>query len=130
MPLTTADLVARARAAIREIEPSALAGLAAEAVLVDVREPAEYATGHLPGAVNIPRGVLEFEISAHPAVANVTEPTLANRSRPLVVYCAAGGRAALATQTLQELGFSQVCSIRGGIKACIEAGLALSTHAG
>lgn len=128
MPLTAADLVARARAAIREIEPAALTGLPADTVLVDVREPAEYATGHLPGAVNIPRGVLEFEISAHPAVANVTEPALANRSRSLVVYCAAGGRAALATQTLQELGFTQVCSIRGGIKACVETGLPLTTH--
>lgn len=130
MPLTAADLVARARAAIREIDPGALATLPPEAVLLDVREPAEFATGHLPGAVNIPRGVLEFEISAHPAVANVTEPALSNRDRPLVVYCAAGGRAALATQALQELGFTQVCSIRGGIKACIEAGLALSTHGG
>ncbi|MFM1885051.1 MAG: hypothetical protein RL026_208 [Pseudomonadota bacterium] len=128
MPMTTADLVAAARARIREIEPATLDALPPGAVLVDVREPAEFATGHLPGAVNIPRGMLEFEISVHPTVANVTDPALSHKDRPLVVYCLAGGRAALAAAVLQDLGFTQVCSIRGGVKACVDAGVAMTTH--
>ena len=81
MTLTAADLVARARAGIREITPSQFQERAGAAAVIDVREPAEYATGHLPGAINIPRGVLEFEVAANPAVANVTDPALADRSR-------------------------------------------------
>jgi rhodanese-related sulfurtransferase len=128
MSITAAELVALAKSRIREIEPAALQSLPAERVLIDVREPAEFATGHLPGAVNIPRGLLEFEIAAHPAVANVTDPALADKQRALVVYCAAGGRAALATDVLQQMGFAHVVSLRGGIKACIDAGLSLTTH--
>ncbi len=130
MPLSAADLVARARSQIRECAPSQLQTLPAGFALIDVREPAEFATGHLPGAINIPRGMLEFEIAAHPAVANVTDPALADRQRCLVVYCLGGGRAALAAVALQELGFSDVQSIQGGLRACVEAGLTLSTHGG
>ena len=128
MSLTAADLVADAKTRIREISTSELAETIASRVLIDVREPAEFATGHLPGAVNIPRGLLEFEIAAHPAVANVTEPALADKQRALVIYCAAGGRAALATDILQKMGFTNVVSIRGGIRACIDANMSLSTH--
>jgi len=130
MPLSTADLVARARAQIRECAPSTLQALAPGVALIDVREPAEFASGHLPGAVNIPRGMLEFEIAAHPAVANVTDPALADRQRAIVLYCLGGARAALAAVALQELGFSDVQSIQGGLRACVEAGLALTTHGG
>lgn len=127
MPVSATDLVARARHAIREITPADLPHHAGT-VLLDVREPAEFATGHLPGAVNIPRGVLEFEIAAHPAVANVTDPALADRAREIVIYCRSGGRAALAALALQELGFTAVSSVRGGLNACIEAGLPLTSH--
>ena len=125
---TAADLVADARGRIREIAPDAWDALRAGGALIDVREPAEFATGHLPGAINIPRGVLEFQVDAHPAVANVAEPALAHRGRPVVVYCRTGGRAALAADALQRLGFSDVRSIAGGIEACIAAGLPLSQH--
>ena len=130
MPLSAADLVARARSQIRECTASQLQALPSGVALIDVREPAEFASGHLPGAVNIPRGMLEFEIAAHPAVANVTGPALADRQRQIVVYCLGGGRAALAAVALQELGFSDVQSIQGGLRACVEAGLALTTHGG
>jgi rhodanese-related sulfurtransferase len=126
MPVTTAELVAAARARITEIAATELAALPDGAVLLDVREPAEYAAGHLPGAHNIPRGLLEFEISAHPAVACVTDAALADKTQPLVIYCLAGGRAALAAAVLQDLGFTQVVSIRGGLRACVDAGHALS----
>jgi rhodanese-related sulfurtransferase len=128
MPVTTADLVAEARARIREVAPAALGSEAAKVVLIDVREPAEYETGHLATAINIPRGVLEFQVDAHPAVANVTEPALAHRQRPVVVYCRTGGRAALAADSLQRIGFSDVRSIAGGIEAWIAAGLPVTQH--
>lgn len=128
MPVTAADLVAEARARIREVAPAALGSEAAKAVLIDVREPAEYETGHLAAAINIPRGVLEFQVDAHPAVANVTEPTLAHRQRPVVVYCRTGGRAALAADSLQRIGFSDVRSLAGGIEAWIAAGLPVTQH--
>jgi rhodanese-related sulfurtransferase len=128
MPVTAADLVAEARARIREVAPSALGSEAAKAVLIDVREPAEYEAGHLATAINIPRGVLEFQVDAHPAVANVTEPALAHRQRPVVVYCRTGGRAALTADSLQRIGFSDVRSIAGGIEAWIAAGLPVTQH--
>lgn len=128
MALTAADLVARARQSIREVKPLDLRDRLERVTLIDVREPAEFATGHLPGAVNIPRGMLEFEISTNPHVGGVTDPALADRNRPLVVYCLSGGRAALSAVALQELGYTNVESIQGGIRACVEAGFALTTH--
>lgn len=123
MPATASSLVAEARRRITEIAPAELAGAPAHTVLIDVREPAEFATGHLPDAINVPRGVLEFEIEAHPAVGCATEPGLADRQRPIVVYCRSGGRAALAAASLQQLGFADVRSIAGGIMGWSAAGL-------
>ena len=93
-----------------------------------MREPAEFDTGHIRGAANIPRGVLEFQVEAHPAVANVVDPALSQKQQPVLVYCRTGGRAALAAVALQELGFDNVRSIEGGITAWIDAGLPLDAH--
>lgn len=124
MSLTARDLVAEARRLITEIEPADFARAAPwDEAVIDVREPGEFATGHLPGAINIPRGVLEFEIEAHPAIGCVTDTALADRQRPIVVYCRSGGRAALAAQSLQQLGFTDVRSIAGGIMGWTAAGL-------
>ena len=121
-PLSATDLVQEARTQIRELSPADYQ--AADAcVLIDVREPAEFDTGHIPGAINIPRGVLEFQVEAHPAVANVRDPELAQKSQPLLVYCLTGGRSALSALNLQRMGFTQVRSLSGGIKAWTDAGL-------
>ncbi len=126
MTLSADTLVAEARAQIRELSPQALASrLADDIVLIDVREPAEFETGHLPGAINIPRGVLEFQVQAHPAVACVTDPALSLRDRAIVVYCRTGGRSALAAYSLQRMGFTNVHSLAGGITAWRELGLPL-----
>jgi rhodanese-related sulfurtransferase len=127
MPLTAAELVARARSRIRETPPAQLRDCLAQYTVIDVREPVEFACGHLDGAVNIPRGLLEFEISTNPRAGGATDPALADRSRPLLVVCQGGGRAALAAEVLQDLGYTQVASIQGGIRACVEAGLELKT---
>ena len=115
MPLTASQLAERARGRIVEIAPRAFAAEDAGAVLIDVREPAEFATGHLPGAINIPRGVLEFQVESHPA--------LVGGPRPVVLYCRSGGRAALAALSLSMLGFDEVRSLAGGIMGWTEAGL-------
>ena len=73
-------------------------------LLIDVREDDEWAEGHLPGAVHVPRGHLESRI----------EQAATDRSRPLVLYCAAGNRSAFAAKTLEELGYEHVSSLSGG----------------
>lgn len=123
MALTAADLVADARRQIREISPSELASDTQGVVLIDVREPAEFETGHIASAVNIPRGVLEFQVDAHPAVANVSDPALSHKEQPLVVYCRTGGRSALAVLNLQRMGFTNVRSLVGGITEWANVGL-------
>ncbi len=83
-------------------------------ILLDVREPEEYAAMHIPGSLNIPRGILE------PSVEwgfDETEPRLAAaRDEEIVVICRSGRRSALAARTLQELGFERVQSLKLGVR--------------
>ena len=124
-PITSADLVAEARAKIQEVGPAQFHQNRGEALVIDVREPAEFETGHIPGSINIPRGVLEFQVDAHPAVANVSDEALSHKERAIAVVCRTGGRAALSAVNLQRLGFVDVRSIAGGVIAWGEAGLPL-----
>ena len=124
-PITAAGLVTEARARIREVMSADFSTQQGSAIVIDVREPSEFETGHIPGSINIPRGVLEFQVDAHPAVANVSDPALSHKERPIVVTCRTGGRAALSAVNLQRLGFSDVRSIAGGVTAWGEAGLPL-----
>ncbi|MEW5792376.1 MAG: rhodanese-like domain-containing protein [Pseudomonadota bacterium] len=110
MILSVEQMVGEAKTRIREVDTEmALRMIAEDAVVLDVREPPEYAAGTLPRAVNIPRGVLEFKVDDHPA--------LTRRENPILVYCAGGGRSALAARTLQDMGFGQVASLAGGFDA-------------
>lgn len=132
MPLshTVRDLVEAARAVIREIGPRELLSLqSAGAAIIDVREADEFAEGHIPGAVNIPRGLLEFEVDGHPAVAWRSAEELSHRERPLVLYCLSGGRSTLAAAALKGLGFTSAVSLRGGILHWADAGHAVSVPA-
>ena len=121
MARTVQELVAEARGRIEEIEPDRLVAQRS-GIVIDVREPAEYAQGHLPGAINLPRGVLEFQIHAHPAMACTTSEALAVPDRDVVLYCLTGGRSALAAESLQSLGFTRVRSLAGGLTAWRNAG--------
>ncbi|MCB1640671.1 MAG: sulfurtransferase [Xanthomonadales bacterium] len=117
-------MVEAAKRQIREIDPAELQQLQQTGVpIIDVREPAEYAAGHFPGAVNIPRGVLEFEVDGHPAVNCQRDPALGHRGQPVVVACRSGGRSALAAAALKQLGFVEPLSLRGGFQGWIQAGL-------
>ncbi len=123
MPYTAQDLVAQARAVIEEIDSEHLRALQAEGVaVIDVREPAEFAAGHVSGAVNIPRGVLEFEVDGHPALNFKTDPHLSHRREPVILYCRTGGRSALAAEALKRLGFDRPLSLAGGYTRWVETG--------
>lgn len=113
---TPHDLVVAAKAEIQEVTLENATQACTEAdVVIDVREPAEFAAGHLPNAINIPRGVLEFKI------ADLEQVTSADTN--IVLYCKTSGRAALATQSLHALGYTKVTSILGGYDAWHEAGM-------
>ena len=88
--------------------------------IVDVREPEEFADGHIPGAVNVPRGLLEFTIWSH-----VGFPDKTDKAKQLTLYCKTGGRCALATKTLQDLGFTNVTSADMTIENWQKAGYPL-----
>ena len=76
------------------------------ALIIDVREPSEYDFGHVPGAINIPRGLLEFRIWKQ-----VGYPDKIDYGRPIYVYCKLTGRSALAAQSLRKLGFTRVTAV-------------------
>ncbi len=81
--------------------------------IVDVREPAEYAAGHVLGAKNIPMA----------RVASAGADLAKRKAKPLIVYCETGDRSAKAAAVLRKQGFERVVNMAGGIKAWREAGL-------
>ncbi|MDP3589860.1 MAG: rhodanese-like domain-containing protein [Methylobacter sp.] len=115
MTLTAMDLVAQAKQHIVEIDIDDSKSSLETSLILDVREPAEYASGHLPGAFNIPRGVLEFKIGSHPDFQD-------KQDAHIIVYCQSGGRSALATEALNKIGFSNAVSMAGGFKAWADSG--------
>lgn len=121
MSMTPLQLVAEAMAQIQQIDiAGAGAHLAKNGAVIDVREPGEYLVGHLPGALNIPRGVLEFKIGDNAA--------LANKDQPIVLYCKTGGRAALSAVNLQRMGYTQVRSLTGGYDGWVSGGQKVETE--
>ena len=112
---TYKELLADARTHIREcVVEDAVGRYQADSppTFLDVREPAEWEAGHVPGAVHIPRGVLETKVTNE----------LPDRSAPILVYCAGGVRSAFAARTLGELGYADVTSLIGGFGAWREVG--------
>ena len=88
-------------------------------LFVDVRETQEVeSSGGLPGHVHVPRGLLEF--LAYPD-SPMHKAELSSGKR-LILYCASGGRSALAAKTLQDMGFTDICHIGGGFTAWVEIG--------
>ncbi len=118
---TAAGMVATAKQRIQNLSVDEVAReLAAdEAVLVDIRESGERTvSGAIPGAIHASRGMLEF-------YADSTSPYHRpefETDRRIILYCASGGRSALATDTLQELGYSHAAHLDGGLKAWSAAG--------
>ena len=104
-PKSGADLVGEAKARIREVTvaESMVLLAASAAVFFDCREPNEYNLGHVPGAVFLPRGNLETKVEA-----------MIPREAKVIIYCATGNRSALAADTMQQMGYADVASMRGG----------------
>jgi rhodanese-related sulfurtransferase len=126
MALTLAEMVGIARSGAREISPAQAADADNRErldLIVDVREPAEYEEGHVPHAVNIPRGLLELR--ADPASPGADADLSADRSARILVYCTRGpgARSLFAAQTLRSMGYEHVEVLHGGLVAWAEAGL-------
>jgi rhodanese-related sulfurtransferase len=118
---TAAELVAEAKQRVVNLT---VADVAAEIesgdpLIVDIREPAERdENGSIPGAISAPRGMLEF-------YADPTSPyhrAELDPNRRVILHCAAGGRSALAADTLQQMGYTDVAHLDGGFTAWKQAG--------
>jgi len=120
------DLIADALTRVKEVLPWDLGKrLAAGDVplLLDVREPAEFAALRIPGSINVPRGVLEQSCEWD---YDETVPELvAGREREIVVICRSGKRSALAADVMREMGFADVASLKLGVRGWNDAELPL-----
>jgi rhodanese-related sulfurtransferase len=87
-------------------------------LLVDVREESEYANNHLPGAIHLGKGIIERDI----------ENRVPDLAAAMVLYCGGGFRSALAADSLQKMGYTNVLSMDGGHREWKEKGLPLTTE--
>ena len=103
------QLCDEAKKDIREIDAAGLRRMQQahqDFALIDVREPDEVSRGTIPGAVPIPRGVLELNI----------DQVTTDKNKNIVLYCGGGSRSALAAQSLKKMGFKNVISLAGGYR--------------
>ena len=103
-------------------------------MVIDVREPEEFEEGYINQAdeetdefpypdaftVNIPRGLLEFKIDSKKYWDDDLMVNMPPKDEEIVVYCKAGGRAALAAHTLMKMGYTNVKSLKGGYKKWLD----------
>jgi rhodanese-related sulfurtransferase len=111
---SAAQLVGEAKRFITETSTNQANELFSEGgyVFIDVREPNETKMGHVPGAILLPRGLLEFKISG----------AVEDQDTKIIVYCKSGSRSALAAFTLARMGYENVLSMAGGFIAWADAG--------
>jgi rhodanese-related sulfurtransferase len=108
-------LVADAKKKIIEISPTDAAAKlkSGEALIIDVREKDEWDEKHIPDAIHISRGTIELDV----------EEKVPDKDRMIICHCGGGGRSALATESLQKMGYKNVRSMAGGLKAWKATGL-------
>ena len=108
-------LVAEAKKHITEISPEDAATKlsSGEAIVVDVRDKNEWDEAHIPGATHISRGTIELDV----------EEKVSDPNTMIICHCGGGGRSALAAETLQKMGYKNVRSMAGGLRAWKAAGL-------
>jgi rhodanese-related sulfurtransferase len=117
---TVQAMLAEADSVVPRISPDEAKGLLGrpDVLFLDVREPGEVATsGKVPGALAVPRGLVEFR--ADPASA--LHDAAFDRAKTVIAYCASGGRSALVGKTLKEMGYENVRNL-GGFKSWLDAG--------
>ena len=112
--MTAKDLVAEAKKNIVMISVSDAKAMFDKGgvTFLDCRTKKEYKSGHIPGAINIPRGLLEFKIGKK----------IPDKNASIVIYCKSGGRASLGCCNLVRMGYKNIKNIDGGWKAWSKAG--------
>jgi rhodanese-related sulfurtransferase len=114
-PMTAEDFVSTAKENIFEItveDAKDEIDSGAPLVILDVRTPDEFENGHIPNAINIPRGFLEFKVAG----------MIPDKETLILIYCKGGSRSALAAYTLKQMGYTNVMNIDGGWTAWMAAG--------
>lgn len=109
------EMLASARSAIKTVTPEAVKAAIdskEKAIFLDVRDGGEFAAGHLPGALNISRGTLEFVVFGKIPDQNIK----------IYVYCRTAARSALATKTLNDLGFKNAVLMDASFESWVKAG--------
>src|SRR5437870_7659015 len=112
---TKTELLKDARSKVPEVRPLELSRQSPKPVIIDVREKQETDGGMLPGAKHVPRRFLELRI----------EETVPDRDLDVVLYDASGTRSLLAGKTLEDMGYTRVGNLAGGISAGTDAALRL-----
>jgi len=115
MAMTIAQLVDEAAARVEELNPiqcQRWIEARPKALVVDIREPNEYREGAIPGAIHVPRGMIDL-LADHEYIER--DVRLQDRRRPILLYCRSGLRSVLAADVLQRMGFTEVVSMVGGI---------------
>ena len=109
------DMVAKAKAAIKTVpaaDVKAAIDSKEKAIYLDVRDPNEFSAGHVPGAINVSRGTLEFNIFGR----------IPDQNAKIYVYCKSAGRSTLATKTLNDLGYKNAVLMDAQFEDWIKAG--------
>ena len=109
------EMIDSSRAAIKIVPPEAVKAAIdskEKAIFLDVRDGGEFAAGHLPGAMNISRGTLEFNIFGK----------IPDQNAKIYVYCKTKARSALATKTLNDLGYKNACLMDAQYADWVKAG--------
>ncbi len=117
------QFVAEAKAKIVEVTPQQVKAdmdAGKQFILLDVRDSEEFAAGHLPRAMNVSRGVLEFKIGS----------MIPDKNASIVVYCRTDARSALAAAVLKDMGYTNAKNMAGAFKAWGEAGLPIYNRHG
>lgn len=119
MAATVKQMIAEANGVVPRITPAeARAMMQSGALVVDVRDAPEVEkSGRIEGALHVSRGMLEFRADPESPYHDKSF----DRARPVILYCASGGRSALSARTLKELGYDQVYNL-GAFKDWVEAG--------
>lgn len=122
-PASVEQLVTQARQSVETVNMAQFKSLydkQAVGLLLDVRDPTEYSAGHIPGAVNVSRGTLEFKLWKL-----VGGPEHPDYDKQITIYCSVGGRSALAAKALRDLGFTHVMAVNMKLEDWVKAGYPL-----
>jgi len=112
---TPEQVVREAKASVSEVsidEVKKMIDNREDIILLDVRDSEEYETGHIPGAINISRGSLDFKVHL----------IVPDKNKRIIVYCGLDLRSPLATKSMNDLGYKKAVNMIGGLKAWKEAG--------